>query len=305
MEYCGAMTTARAHLVDSENGGFYHCTSRCVRRGWLCGVDPVSGRSYAHRKAWIEGRLLELAEIFAIDVYGYAVMSNHYHVVVRVAPKRVLEWGDAEVAERWLRISGKDNTRARAGIIGDAQRVATLRKRLGNLSWYMSYVNEPMARRANREDGCKGRFWEGRFKSTALLDETAVVSCMVYVDLNPVRAGVCTRVEEAPHTSIRRRLKQPSATRLGALERVGVSLSDYVVLLRCTIHLEHATCTELSEESLHTLSRRHHSGESWLREVRAHRAKYRAYGAPERLRAYAHTLGQQWIRTAFGQAFAA
>ena len=101
------MTYPRAHLVDSENGGFYHCISRCVRRGWLCGNDPVSGESYEHRKGWVESRLLMLSEVFAVNLYGYAVMSNHYHAVIEVVPRRVSEWEDEEVARRWLRLSSR------------------------------------------------------------------------------------------------------------------------------------------------------------------------------------------------------
>lgn len=300
------MTTARAHLVDKENGGFYHCTSRCVRRGWLCGLDSISGRSYAHRKAWIEARVLALGDIFAIDVYGYAVMSNHYHLVVEVAPKRVCEWSDEEVAERWLRIGGRDDEHKRRAIVGNAARVTILRERLGDLSWFMKYINEPIARAANREDGCKGRFWEGRFKSSALLDEAAIVSGMAYVDLNPVRADSTQPVECAPHTSIKRRLahtaEQPR--RLGELERFGLTLPGYLELLRCTVDLERGHAPQLPQATTQTLTRLRHSSETWMHGVKAHRFKFRAYGAIDLLRRYAHTLGQQWIRTSSGMALA-
>jgi putative transposase len=158
------MTYARAHLVDSDNGGFYHCISRCVRRGWLCGEDIVSGRSYEHRRAWVEARILLLAEIFAIEVFGYAVMSNHYHLVVEVEPHRVALWSDEEVVQRWSRLSpthtaGTDDIRASTKSL-DTKRISRIRERLSSLSWFMRYLNEPIARQANREDGCTGRFWE-------------------------------------------------------------------------------------------------------------------------------------------------
>ena len=68
------ITYARAQLVDTVNGGLYHCNSRCVGRGWLC--DVVSGRSFEHRGAWVEARVLTLCEIFAVELYSYVVMSN-------------------------------------------------------------------------------------------------------------------------------------------------------------------------------------------------------------------------------------
>ena len=91
----------RGMTVDQEAPGFYHCVSRCVRRAWLCGEDPVSGRNFDHRRGWIEARLVELAESFAVSLYAWAVMSNHTHVVLRIDPALPRSWSDEEVAQRW------------------------------------------------------------------------------------------------------------------------------------------------------------------------------------------------------------
>ncbi len=165
------MTTARSLLIDPESPGFYHCISRCLRRAWLCGIDPYNGKSYEHRREWVEQRLLELAEIFAVDVYAYAVMSNHVHVVLRIDPLAAATWTDEEVAMRWVRlfpatVNGEVDAFASRSkgqnLLGNAERLNVCRQRLGSLAWFIRSLNEPIARRANREDACTGRFG-GRF----------------------------------------------------------------------------------------------------------------------------------------------
>jgi hypothetical protein len=90
----------RSHLVDPD-GGIYHVCSRCVRRAFLCGHDSATGFDFVHRRQWLEDRILALAQLFAVKLYGYAVMSNHYHVVLEVEPKAVSRWSDDEIADRW------------------------------------------------------------------------------------------------------------------------------------------------------------------------------------------------------------
>ena len=127
-------------------------------------------------------------------------------LVLRTDPTIPWGWSDQEVAERWLAvfpgsISNRDDPacveRATLALLGNAGGLDTIRGRLGSISWFMRALNEPIGRMANREDGCTGRFWESRLKCQALLDEQAVLSCMAYVDLNPVRAGMCETLRDS------------------------------------------------------------------------------------------------------------
>ncbi len=86
------MPRARSQQVSLSDTPFYHCISRCVRRAFLCGEDVVTGKSFEHRRGWIEARILFLAKIFSIDVCAYAVMSNHLHLVLHVDDKQAKNW---------------------------------------------------------------------------------------------------------------------------------------------------------------------------------------------------------------------
>lgn len=215
------MTRPRAQLISLDATPYYHCVARCVRRAWLCGTDQYSGKNFDHRKRWLIDRLALLAEVFSIDVAAYAVMSNHYHVVLHVDTERGYRYSDDEVIQRWTRLYRGPELiqRYRKGSVMEAEKalvkqtVRRWRERLCSISWFMRCLNEYLARRANAEDGCKGRFWEARFHSQALLDEAAVLSCMAYVDLNPIRAGVARDLEESVFTSIHDRIEEVRCAR--------------------------------------------------------------------------------------------
>jgi len=159
----------------------------------------------------VEDRIHELSEIFAVAIWGYAVMSNHLHVVLQTLPEVVAVWSDDEIAARWMRLFPRQdvNPALQAEVLaGNPERLAVLRGRLANLSWFMRCLSEPIAWAANREDICRGRFWEGRFRCQVLLDQTAVIAAMAYVDLNPVRAEICETLEDSAHTSARLRIHE-------------------------------------------------------------------------------------------------
>lgn len=324
------MTRARRQQVALNETPYYHCISRCVRRAFLCGYDRYAGKDYEHRREWVRGRLAQLLEVFAIDLCAYAIMSNHYHVVLRVDRERALKWSNREVAQHWTALfSGPDviqryldgATLETAERLRVEQLTETWRERLADISWFMRSLNESIAREANREDGCKGRFWEGRFKSQALLDERAVLACMAYVDLNPVRAGMADTPENSNYTSIQQRSetlkRHPGADRdeqsslpaLAPMVEAGnieadwgdtvceIRLLDYLQLVddtgRCLREGKRGAVPTQASPILNRLKIDH---QSWMRHMRP-RPNYQlqALGTADAVKRFARAIGRRWL----------
>ena len=318
------MTRARYTQVSLDSTPYYHCICRCVRRAFLCGQDHYSGQDYEHRRQWVVDRLAVLDEVFAIDLCAYAVMSNHYHVVVRLNQKKAQVWSDTEVAERWMRLfsgplvvkrwlSGQSEG-------GEALKaleiVGQWRERLYDLGWFMKCLNEYLARRANEEDCCKGRFWEGRYKCQALLDEKAVLQCMAYVDLNPVRADMASTPEASDYTSVQQRAseikgrqttkKMPHLLPMVDSETVEVEDDDTVCRFRLMDYLELVDSTgravradkrgAITERAAGILDRLGIDERAWLRHMQPRKQRLPvAVGGLERLKAYAASTGRKWV----------
>ncbi len=306
------MTRARLEQVDLESTPYYHCVSRCVRRAFLCGHDPYTEQSYEHRKEWLVERLRRLPEIFAVQVCAYAVMSNHFHLVLRVDREAALSWSDEEVLERYGRLF--KHAEAQLALLAPkrrAQKLALWRARLWDLSWMMRSINEHIARRANREDECTGRFWEGRFKSQPLLDEAAVLTCMAYVDLNPVRAGLAERLEDSEFTSIARRLREaehsngtapaglmPFADQLASppTPALAMTMSDYVELLEWTGRATRPGTGRLRGSAPAAVRRLSLEPEVWLETMSADGlSRLGALGMVEALETLASRRSQRWV----------
>lgn len=209
------MPMPRKSQICVDATPYYHCVSRCVRHAFLCGKDRFTGRSFEHRRAFIEAELRRLGQIFFLDVVAYSVMQNHFHVVLFIDSPAQQEATSHDVVTRWHQLH--HGTQLSARFLNnepleayEQQQLDALinlwRTRLASISWYMRVLNEKVARMANAEDNVTGRFWQGRFKCQALLDEQALLSCMAYVDLNPVRAGIADTPENSAHTSVKHRV---------------------------------------------------------------------------------------------------
>ena len=311
------MTTARAEIFSPEEPGFYHCISRCVRRAFLCGFDRYTSKSFEHRKKWVRQRLKELLELFAVDCLAYAVMSTHLHSLLRNRPDLADRWSDDEVARRWRRLfprrrkSGGAAEEPSAQEIGeitsDSALVTVYRRRLSDLSWFNRCLNEHIARRANAEDKCTGRFWEGRFKCIRLETSAAILACSVYVDLNPIRAGLAETLEDSNFTSVQ--------DRIGALSQIGpceegprlISHDEalyqglpsdmYLRLVAETGSMVLCGATSLSPDLSSLLDRLKIRPDGWSENARRQgRLFRRIIGSVESIRRFAANRGKAWFQ---------
>lgn len=319
------MPTPRKRQISLSDTPYYHCISRCVRRAFLCGEDVFTGKSYEHRRKWIEDKILFLPKVFAINVCSYSVMSNHTHLVLHVDLKQAEHWTTKDILIRWHQLFKgtlltqkylNDETLNEAELITVVQTTSVYKKRLIDISWFMRILNESIAREANKEDKVTGRFWEGRFKSQALLDEVALLSCMAYVDLNPIRANIAKTPETSDYTSIKRRIKyalnlechytntgklddviQPKSLFpfVGDLEQENTNglpftLKDYIKLVDIT-----GRCVKVAKPGYidvqlpSILKRLNISKESWLTvTTRFEQVFHGAVGHPDSLTEYSH-----------------
>jgi REP element-mobilizing transposase RayT len=286
----------------------------------LCGEDKFTGQSYEHRRGWVEERLLFLSSVFSIGICAYAVMSNHTHVVICVDKDMAESWSMEEVVRRWHQLYQgtllsqkyqREDILSKGELISLEETVTIYRQRLYNISWLMRNLNEYIAREANKEDGCTGRFWEGRFKSQALLDESAVLACMAYVDLNPIRAKMEVTLETSKHTSIQHRIQalikgeQPKNLmrfvgnhRQDMPKGIAYSLIDYCELVDCTgrcIREDKASYIEQHHNPI--LERLNLDTEQWLTlttEFEQHFST--AVGSEHMLQQFKHHTNHQRIR---------
>ena len=320
------MTQARNRLVSVVDTPYYHCIGRCVRRAFLCGTDDFSGKNYEHRRQWVVDRLARLTQFFAIDVCSYAVMSNHYHVVVKLSPSDTRGWSEREVVERWVGLfSGNAHTRAYLSgeILTPCTKeyintnLAIWTERLCSLSWFMRCLNEHIARKANDEDNCTGHFWEGRFKSQALLDESALMSCMAYVDLNPIRAKVAETPEKSDYTSIQARIQaltkskdttnkanwllpmvgQTNQAQGNTDKVIPLDLDNYLALVdwtgRAQLTNKRGAIPNHLAPILHRLSL---DERAWLKsQIHFGKQYYCAIGSTRRIKALAARVGKRWL----------
>jgi len=208
---------ARCEIFDPREVTVVHVMTRVCRLCFLLGNDPVSGKSFDHRKGWIENELKRLAATMGIDVLAFACLSNHFHLILRSRPDVVETWTDHEIARRWCRLcpakkcadpaNYEPSPAEMAMIVNCPERLTEVRLRLSDISWWMRILCQKIAIRANLEDGEIGKFWQSRYRAIRLLDEESLLACAAYVDLNPIRAAIAETLETSDFTSVQRRIQ--------------------------------------------------------------------------------------------------
>ena len=213
---------SRQEVFAPDEVAVVHVSNSVVRQCRLLGTDPRTGKNFDHRKRWMEILLERYAANFGIDLLGFAILSNQFHLILRSRPDVVATWKDAEVARRWLMLAPfrKDiegnpfdpNEADLHRILDDAKKVKATRLRLSDIGWWVRLLCQSVAIRANQEDQESGRFWQSRFRAERILDDSTLVACTAYVDLNPIQAAITDKLETSDLTSAQLRIKSHKAT---------------------------------------------------------------------------------------------
>jgi REP element-mobilizing transposase RayT len=266
----------------------------------------MTGKSFEHRRGWLIDRIKFATSIFDIDVCSYAIMSNHFHIVLRVGDTS--EWPTNRVLATWQSLyslpvlcdrflKGEINTEAELRRVKEY--VAEYRSRLMSVSWYMKSINEYIARMANDEDKCTGHFWESRFKCQALLDERALLTCMAYVDLNPIRAAMAKDLQGSEFTSIKERIENKNTWLSGfgkGDKDLPFYLSSYIDLVddsgRCFRDDKRGYISAKTAKAIDQIGI---NPESWIDELKGFKSiGFSAVGTAEQLKEFSAKTGKKW-----------
>ena len=131
-------------LISITDTPYYHVVTRCVRRAFLAGYDKPTKTDFSHRRQWIVDKMMELCDIFSIHICSYAVMSNHYHMVLKVEENKL--WTKTQTLRAWNKLYSlpylcEKYLRGEITDYAEERQVKKMakkyRKRLMNISWFM------------------------------------------------------------------------------------------------------------------------------------------------------------------------
>ncbi len=167
-----------ARFVRDDQPTIYHIMSRTALDGF-----PLQDLEKDHLMAIVA----RLCKFYFVDLLGFCLMGNHFHLVVRVHTQKTAT--DAEIVKRYKKQFGDD-----ANIM--PHQVQDFRTRLINLGSFVKDIKQGFTRYFNKRRNRKGFFWGERFKSVIVQEGASLVNLLAYVDLNPIRAGLVDKPED-------------------------------------------------------------------------------------------------------------
>jgi REP element-mobilizing transposase RayT len=311
------MATARRKIVTPDIPSAYFITCRCNY------AAELFGETTPYRKGWVEDEIFRLINIMAIDLFAHSVLSNHYHILIKIRPDIVKRWSAEEVAKRYFALCPSSRKKRPKGVkksdpptqkeinwfVFASGKLKRARKRLSCVSFFMQRLNHRISCLVHADEGVKGRLWESRFHSRRVVDAVSFLRMMIYIDINLLRAGMVRKLEDSRHTSIRYRIEKflnrcppEHETRAALLANLqGVSMGDYLKLVDVSARriTPHKYSVPESEPSIE--DRLGISGEQWERFVVADSLQFRGtvIGTEESMAAEAKRRGLKWIWNTF------
>ena len=208
----------RSEVLDPHQVEAVHLYNRTIDGLYLLGKNPDTGEDFSYRQGWLVDKMNQLFAHLCVELLSYGVLSNHYHINVRTRPDIAAALTDRQVAERWLNsLSGRPDKdgnfkppseNAIEMLMANKEKLETCRTQLSDCSHLMKQLNQYMAQRANYEDGRRGSFWGGRYGSTRLVDDEALLACTVYIDLNRIRAWLDKPFKQHDSTALGHRITE-------------------------------------------------------------------------------------------------
>jgi REP element-mobilizing transposase RayT len=165
-------------MVVQNQTAVYHVMSRTALDGF-----PLE----AFEKDFLLDLIKRMAGLFFTEVYGFALMGNHFHILVKMIPED--RFSDEEVKERLINYYGE-----KKALTGEGQ-LPLVRQKLASLSEFVREIKVNFTRFYNKRHGRRGYFWGDRFKSVIVEKGETLINCLAYIDLNPVRAGIVDKPE--------------------------------------------------------------------------------------------------------------
>jgi REP element-mobilizing transposase RayT len=165
-------------MIIDDQSTVYHVMSRTALDGFPLGNIE---------KDFMLDLIRRYAALYLVEILGFCLMGNHFHILVRVIPD--YKFTDEDILKRYVDFYGDER------IFADGL-VPSLRLKLSNLSEFMREIKVNFARFYNRRHNRRGYFWGDRFKSVIVENGETLINCLAYIDLNPLRAGLVERPEQ-------------------------------------------------------------------------------------------------------------